>query len=472
MAAILWGRIRNRIRPAAPNHEQGLRRVAFRLAAQTVVLLLVMLLVLEVVVYLITQQTLLGSLQNTVQTRAAQPDPELCTAFHLHCETGGRPPGGGRQGPLRSTGGRGSEPRVSGSPAPVSQTVSPSEAGAVYVNRQLGFRHSDEEIGNVLLDRSGAAQAIATGKGQCCSVRRYRGQDFLVYSAPLMFKGTVIGAVQTSISEHQYEHTLNILLKGLILVTILGLVGSGLISAALARRALQPIRLSMQRQLDFVADAAHELRTPLAIQRTVAEVGLIEAPGENQQGTIEQMLAENQHLTRLVDDLSLLARADSQAIAIERRPVDLSGLVMDTTSELEPLAQEQDIRLVVEVDGNVRVLGDVLRLRQLLLILLDNALKHTPAGGEVNVSLRPHSSQVRLQVTDSGPGINPTDLPRIFDRFYQADQARTGEGSGLGLAIGRWITNVHGGQIQAGNAAPHGATFTVTLPLARLGAPS
>jgi signal transduction histidine kinase len=216
-----------------------------------------------------------------------------------------------------------------------------------------------------------------------------------------------------------------------------------------------------------VADAAHELRTPLAIQRTVAEVGLVEAPGEDQQGTIEQMLVENQHLTRLVDDLSLLARADSHAISIDRRPLNLSSLIADTTSELSPLAEEQGVKLTIDVADGVWVTGDTLRLRQLLLILLDNALKHTPSGGAVKVRLHAQGGRATLQVADSGPGIHAEDLPHIFDRFYQSDQARTGQGSGLGLAIGRWIAEAHGGHIQAGNVPPHGAIFTVTLPLSR-----
>ncbi|HEX6509397.1 MAG TPA: sensor histidine kinase, partial [Chloroflexota bacterium] len=114
---------------------------------------------------------------------------------------------------------------------------------------------------------------------------------------------------------------------------------------------------------------------------------------------------------------------------------------------------------------------DIVRLRQLLLILVDNALKHTPAGGSVRVMLSRQGDRARLRVIDSGLGIDPGDLPHIFDRFYRADRARTGEGTGLGLAIGKWIAEAHGGQIQAGNVAPHGAVFAVLLPLARTGPP-
>jgi signal transduction histidine kinase len=300
-----------------------------------------------------------------------------------------------------------------------------------------------------------------------CGVHTYQGQDYLVYTAPIRVNGNLIGAVQNSISERQYETTMHTIRIALLVVALLGLITSGGISLVMARRALQPIRSAIRYQRDFVADAAHELRTPLAIQRTVGEVGMAEQSPDELQATIAQMLGENQHLTRLVEDLSLLARTDTNAVAIERRSVDLSSLVAETAAEIEPLAQAQEVTLEAEVDKHINALGDLLRLRQLLLILLDNALKHTPAGGTVHLTLSVQGSRARLQVADTGPGVDPAHLPRIFDRFYRADQARTEGGSGLGLAIGKWIVEAHGGQIQAGNGSPHGAVFTVLLPVAR-----
>jgi signal transduction histidine kinase len=191
---------------------------------------------------------------------------------------------------------------------------------------------------------------------------------------------------------------------------------------------------------------------------------------EELQQTVAQMLSENRHLTRLVDDLSLLARTDTGAVVIDRRPVDLSDLLSRTAEEISYLAADRGIDLPADVQENITALGDVLRLRQLFLILLDNALKHTQDGGAVHVRLSADGHRARLEVADTGPGIAPADLPRIFDRFYRGDASRTGEGTGLGLAIARWIVEAHGGQIAAGNATPHGAVFTVTLPVARAGA--
>ncbi len=130
------------------------------------------------------------------------------------------------------------------------------------------------------------------------------------------------------------------------------------------------------------------------------------------------------------------------------------------------LAEERGVRLAVEAGGVTRVVGDAVRLRQALLILLDNALKYTPDGGAITVSVTRQGGQVRLRVQDSGPGLAPEDLPHLFERFYRADKARGSAGSGLGLSIVRWIAEAHGGRITAANAPERGALFTITLPLA------
>jgi signal transduction histidine kinase len=229
---------------------------------------------------------------------------------------------------------------------------------------------------------------------------------------------------------------------------------------------LQPIRLSLQRQRDFVADAAHELRTPLTIMRGAAELGLTTSSPLEQQAALEQTLVQTGHLTRLVEDLSLLARSDSGAVSVERAPVDLDHLVAETVEGVDILAEDRGVHLVRDVRGQARVLGDAVRLRQLLMILLDNALKHTPEGGTITVGVTSQGHRAQLQVRDTGSGIDPKDLPHLFDRFYRADKARSGDGTGLGLSIARWIAEVHGGQITAANGE-QGATFTVTLPLAQ-----
>ena len=458
----VWARFRTAARSDSVSHDAGLRRVGTRLALQTVGLVLVMLVVLEGVVYLITQQTLLGSLETNLQQRSNPPTDFVRGILRLGGPASGQPPqqnspGGGRfPGGIDDRGFRGPNP-----------DLVPSDVSSAFVNSRLSIVHSDGALGNVVLDPQALRRVLSTGRKECCSVTRYRQQEYLVATNPLMVGGLVAGAVQSSISEHQYEDTMKSLLETLLIVALLGLVGSGAVSLVLVRRALRPIRTAIQRQRDFVADAAHELRTPLAIQRTVAEVGLGGDADEHPEMLVEQMLVENKHLTRLVDDLSLLARADSQAVSITPTPMNLSSLVTETVQEIEPLAEERGMHLVAHPETNVWVLGDVMRLRQLLLVLLDNALKYTPPGGSLEVSLDTVRDRAQLQVRDSGPGIPPADLPRIFDRFYRANKARTGEGSGLGLAIAKWIVEAHGGQLRADNTAPHGAIFTAMLPTTR-----
>lgn len=462
-ATLTTERLKARLGDAISGQDDGLRAVALRLAGQTVILLLVMLIALEIVVYIITQQTLTSSLTTILRDRAGAPDPTLYRDFHFPASRDARPgfpPGGGQQtGPPGGSGPRGAGPRI--------PNLNPSEASAAYVNTGLFIVHADGALGNVLIGKQDARRAIVTKQSQCCSKQKFKGQDYLVYTDPLQVNGKIVGAVQTSISLHEYEQAMSGLLRALLVVAILGLLISGGISALLVGRALAPIRAAVARQRDFVADAAHELRTPLAIQRTVGEVGMSALSTDDLQGTVAQMLGENQHLTRLVEDLSLLARTDANVVGIDRQLVDLSSLVTETAQEIGFLAEAQDISLILEIQPAVRVTGDILRLRQLLLILLDNALKHTAAGGSMAVRVSRQGERAVLQVVDSGPGIDPADLPRIFDRFYRSDRARTGEGSGLGLAIGRWIAEAHGGHIHADNAREGGAVFTVTLPAVR-----
>jgi signal transduction histidine kinase len=330
----------------------------------------------------------------------------------------------------------------------------------------------DPDAPTTLPDPAAARQALGGRAASPWSTQQVDSTGpYLIYTLPIRLVqpdgSAAPGVLQASISEQQYRHSLQALLAVLVGVSALGLLAAAAISGVLARRALGPIQLALRRQRDFVADAAHELRTPLAIQRTAMELGLAADAGTEQQGTIEQALRQNVHLTRLVDNLSLLARADSGTMTLERASVDLARLASETAGGVAILAEERGVRLCVEAPQETRVLGDTGRLRQVLLILLDNALKYTPDGGGITVRVARQGGQARLEVRDSGPGIASADLPHLFERFYRADKARSSGGTGLGLAIGRWIAEAHGGRITAANAPDRGAIFTVMLPLAR-----
>jgi signal transduction histidine kinase len=269
-------------------------------------------------------------------------------------------------------------------------------------------------------------------------------------------------------------------LRVLILVLVVGgavalLVASG-VGAAYANRALVPIRRSLigqrealRRQREFAADASHELRTPLTVIR--ASVDDLERhpkqPVANVGTALTDIRDEVDHLTTMVEDLLLLARSDSGAIELERVSVDLGDVASSGASAMSLLASQRQVTLVVDpVPAEVQ--GDAARLRQLVSILVDNALRHAPSGSRVDVRVRTDAGNALLVVEDEGQGIRPEDLPRVFDRFYRAAGA-PGGGTGLGLAIAAWIVERHGGRIAAANRDPRGARFTVQLPLLQRG---
>ncbi|HYN68691.1 MAG TPA: HAMP domain-containing sensor histidine kinase [Candidatus Eisenbacteria bacterium] len=258
------------------------------------------------------------------------------------------------------------------------------------------------------------------------------------------------------------------------LVVVLVAFGFGTIYA---RRALVPIRNSLtaqraalRRQRDFAADASHELRTPLTVIRSSVDHLRRNAkqPVEKVGDALEDIDAEVEHLTSMVEGLLLLARSDSGAITLERLPVDLDDVASEAASAMAATAQARNVRLVVDPEPAPAV-GDPARLRQLVMILVDNAIRHSPTGGEVRIIVRPAAdaagaaSAMTLAVEDDGPGVRPEDAPHIFERFWRAPGAPAG-GTGLGLAIARWIAEGHGGGINVTGRPEGGARFEVRIP--------
>jgi signal transduction histidine kinase len=265
--------------------------------------------------------------------------------------------------------------------------------------------------------------------------------------------------------------TLQVMLAVLLvggLVVLLVAFGFG---AVYARRALVPIReslsnqrIALRRQREFAADASHELRTPLTVIRSSVDYlqrhrsEPVSAVGS----ALEDIDDEIGHMTSIVEDLLLLARSDSGAVELEHVPVDLGDVAADGASALGKPATDRGVR--VEVDPRPAVVsGDPARLRQLVMILVDNAIRHSPADGRVGVEVRADDGGASLVVEDDGPGIRPEDLPHLFERFYRAHGA-PGGGTGLGLAIAAWIVDRHGGEIEVANRVEGGARFIVHLP--------
>jgi signal transduction histidine kinase len=246
----------------------------------------------------------------------------------------------------------------------------------------------------------------------------------------------------------------------------IGLLLAAVASVFLADRVLIPIRQALARQRQFTADASHELRTPLALIRANAEM-LYRHANSSDAELVGEIIGETEQLNRLVGDLLTLARADVESLKLDNRPVDFRSLVSSVHEDLQTIAESRGIETSVTLNGPVMVQGDEGRLRQLLLILLDNALKYTDPGGRVDVTVGREDNRARLVVSDTGIGIPSNDLPHIFERFYRVDRAREHEsgGTGLGLAIARWIVQAHHGSIKVESEQGKGSRFRVDLPV-------
>ena len=330
-------------------------------------------------------------------------------------------------------------------------------------------------------------------------------------SVPIMYRGTLLYIVQVGTSMESIEDTLRRLLLVLLVTMPIALAASLASGWFLAGRALRPvdaITLAAQRiaagdlsqrltvptsadeigrlasmfndmigRLDasfrqirqFTSDASHELRTPLTVMKGETELVLRRPrPLGDYQSVLESNLEEIDRMTRIVDELLFLSRADMGAVKMETLPVGLESLVEDIHRQATLLGQDRNIAVTLGTVMPAVVQGDELRLRELLLNLVENAIKYSHPNGKVEISLVADGSNARLSVTDRGIGIAPDEQSRIFHRFYRTDDARahTKKGTGLGLAICTWIADSHKGRIDVTSEPGVGSTFTVTLPLA------
>ena len=313
--------------------------------------------------------------------------------------------------------------------------------------------------------------------------------------------------VRVARSEEPMRHELRELVIGIIVTFPLAIGLAAIAGAGLARRALQPIdrmarhartitaerlhdRLPvdnpndelgtlasvfnetlgrLERSFDqlrrFTADASHELRTPLTAMRSVGEVGLSEShDAEGYRDIIGSMLEEVTRLTRLVDTLLTLSRADDTPSPIHLEQVELSTLARDVTGDLAVLAEEKHQRILVEAPAPVFAHVDRFLLSEALINLVDNAVKYSPDGAAIRVVVRTVSNFAQIDVIDQGPGIAAEHRERIFDRFYRIDKSRSRPGgTGLGLSIAQWAVQANGGRLELVNSTSAGSTFRISV---------
>jgi heavy metal sensor kinase len=233
---------------------------------------------------------------------------------------------------------------------------------------------------------------------------------------------------------------------------------------------LSRLESSVRRIRQFTADASHELRAPVSLIRTTAEVAVLkrDRPADEYLQALDEVLEESERTSQVVDSLMLLARADSGKETLERVPVDAREVLQSAAEQGERLARSRGVDFVVEVPKNpVPIRADPEALRRALLILMDNAAKYTPQGGQVRTELSSKDGIAIAAVSDTGIGINHQDLPHVFDRFWRADKARSREhgGAGLGLSIAKWIVDLHGGSISVQSELGKGSKFAIRVPL-------
>jgi two-component system OmpR family sensor kinase len=330
------------------------------------------------------------------------------------------------------------------------------------------------------------------------------GAHLRVLTVPLLVDGQLAGFLQVGTLRDPVDNALRLLLVVLIVGGVGTIVAAAVVGRLLAGRALRPIdtitqtalAISRADDLDkripqvgpqdevgrlaatfnlmldrleklfraqqrFIADISHELRSPLTTIR--GNVDLLRRMNCVDDPSLDAIQAESERMTRLVGDLMLLAQADAGQ-PIRRERVELDTLMLEVFRQVRPLAE--GVELAIGEEDQAAILGDPDRLKQLLLNLVDNAIKYTPKGGQVTLGLRRAKGWAVLSVTDTGVGIPAEDLPHIFERFYRVDKARSraAGGTGLGLSIAQWIVQAHGGRIEAQSEPGKGTTFTVWLP--------
>ena len=382
------------------------------------------------------------------------------------------------------------------------QIFSPS--GTITI-RSPNIKQHEVPLSRTALDAAFAGQRIFE------SAKYPKEPPLRLISVPIMYGGNLLYIVQVGTSMESVGETLQRFLVLLVVAIPIALAVSLAGGWFLAGRALRPvdkITLAAQRiaagdlsqrlsipaahdeigrlaatfnnmigRLDtsfrqirqFTSDASHELRTPLTVMKGETDL-VLRRPRllDDYRLVLESNLEEIDRMTRIVDELLFLSRADMGEVRVESLPVAMESLVEDIHRQAKLLAQDRNIEVLLGTVMPVVVQGDDLRLRELLLNLVENAMKYSHPDGKVEISLLNDGREARLSVTDQGIGIAPADHKKIFQRFFRTDVARghTKKGTGLGLAICSWIAELHKGRVEVKSALGQGSTFTVVLPLA------
>lgn len=276
--------------------------------------------------------------------------------------------------------------------------------------------------------------------------------------------GKIVQIVRDTTAEEEMLNTLFLILVIGCSVGSLFAIGIGFF---LAGRALVPIQNSWEKQQQFVSDASHELRTPLAVIQSKTDI-LFQSPSatiEEKAMDISTISKECRRLSKLVANLLLLARSDSNQIEMDKKIFEMDTLLEEIVDPYKEIASYQGKEMILKVEHGISFMGDRERIHQMMVILLDNAMKYTNEGGHIQIDCTQTNSSIRIRVKDDGIGVKDEDIPKLFNRFYQGDKARSAsEGAGLGLSIANWIVEKHFGKISVESQWGEGTCFEVILP--------
>ncbi len=396
---------------------------------------------------------------------------------------------------------------------PSLQQLLPADSGSA----NGGYLRTFDSTGAVILDSSSSfgkvpmnADAVQSALSGKATFRSTDGPSTRIYTLPIRQDGSITGALEVGQSRDDVTDTLNTLGYIIAIAYPLTLIVASFGGLFLAARALSPIdritrqaqRISaenlderialdlpndelgrlartfdamiarlddaFERQRQFTADASHELRTPLTILKGQLDVALNrERDADAYRKVLQAANNEVDHMIRLTSGLLTLARADANEVPIRKEPVDVGSIVAGAVEQVRPTSEARGVSLALQAGPDVTLDADEDLLLQLMLNLLDNALKHTPSGGHIEAGWSVNGPRATLFVSDSGVGIAAEHLPHLFDRFYRVEKARSRAdgGAGLGLAICRWIADVHGGTLAVESEPGAGSRFSFELPI-------
>jgi signal transduction histidine kinase len=316
------------------------------------------------------------------------------------------------------------------------------------------------------IDKNAIASAIISGS----DVRTIHLSDgtpvrLLTYRVPITNE---IGIIQVARSLKAQQAMMNNLMNGMIIIGAISILLLGAGAWFFAGRSIKPMQIAWERQQTFVANASHELRTPLTLIHAGVEVAQRGATTDSQKQVLDDVIIDANYMTKLIENLLLLSRLDAHHLALETQPIPLPALLEEIVRQNERVLKGCDVKLSYESEP-LTVLADPIRLKQVLLILIDNAVRNNQSGGWVKINAQSHHGKAEIEVADNGTGIPADQLPKVFDRFYKVNDHSSPDyrGSGLGLSIAQGLVQAQGGTIEVASELGKGTKVTFAIPLAK-----